>query len=243
MDPFELRINPETGEEEAIPVSSYNPLVERPELFQKYLEVSGIPKKYWDLDFDNYIGTKSKDDLKKAIWYARNFDEPQFEGKGLYLYGPNNTQKTTVMVSIMKEVMRRGKFTLYLQASQLQKILKNEDAFQPESDLHDIYEKCTNGFYEIIAIDDGFSPVKTVKYAGDKGNYIVAWWDDFLRTVLQNNQKLLLTSNVPMNEVKQNFSKDIQLLMERDIDELVFIDNVEVLLKDRKKSMWEGMEV
>lgn len=77
----------------------------RKELIKKkydyFLNQSGIPRFYWDINFKDYKGENSKENVEKLIYYSEHFNEDKFKFVHLYLYGSNNSQKCLIGNSLI----------------------------------------------------------------------------------------------------------------------------------------------
>lgn len=235
--PF-IEITSEDGETIAIPNKEYNPLIENPHLYQSYLRLSKIPSDYWDIEFEDYVGSGSVNEVKKVIQYAEHFFDPEYEAIGLYLYGPNRTQKTTLATCVGKEVLKQGKRVLYLQAGDFQKYLKNEDNFDPDPDMQRIVTNIYEGFYALIIIDDIFDEKKQLVYR-QSANFFTSMWNVFFNMTLKNKQKMILTSNTPLNKVGDDFSKDIEELIKDYLYPLEFLDSSKDIKRERLKNLFD----
>lgn len=235
--PFISVIN-ENGERVAVENPNYNPLDANPGMYDSLLALSKIPSDYYDIDFEDYIGTGSLDAVKKVIKYSDNFFNPAWNGKGLYLFGPNRTQKTALASCVGKEVLRKGKRVLYLQGGKFQKVLQNSENFEPDKQTQDHLTQIEHGFYDLLIIDDVLDDMKQVIHRSNPG-YIISPWNAFFNVTLKNKQKMILTSNVSLNKVGETFSGDIQELLMDYLYPLEFLDTSKEVKRSKLKELFE----
>lgn len=229
----------EEGELIAVRNPDYNPLEANPFLYDAYLRMSQIPVDYYNIEFEDYIGTGSIDAVKQVIKYSDNFFNPDWAGTGLYLYGPNRTQKTTLAICVGKEVIRKGSRVLYLQGGKFQKYLQNSENFEPDKEMRDYLIQIENGFYNLLIIDDVLDEYKQVIHKSNPG-YIISPWNAFFNVTLKNKQKMILTSNVPLHKVGETFSKDIQELLSDYLYPLEFLDSSKEVKRSNLKDLFKS---
>lgn len=96
----------------------FYPIYDEPVVIQTNINttyaVVGIPKRYYDMDFDwlRKHGSFPKENTEAYAVvkeYSHNLKENLESGKGLILRGPAGTGKTSIAVSLLKEAMRLGK--------------------------------------------------------------------------------------------------------------------------------------
>ena len=201
------------------------------------LKMSGIPELYHDLDFVDYLGTKSIDNVHKCKKYAENIMLPDYKGVGLYLQGEYRTQKTTIMCAIGKEAIRQGLKVKYYQAPELQDIMVNLNNFTPDELLLSEWKKIQN-YYNVILIDDLFDDKKQVLWKNN-GEHIIAAWDRFFRYVFTNHKRIIITSNTLFVQVGQKFSRAIYELLQDHLKELKFEDKGNVLKRNKIDELFE----
>lgn len=239
IEPYEEVLDPLTDEIISIPNEGYNPVENNEKLYSKLLKLSNIPESYWNLSFEDYKGEGSKEYLNKAIQYSQNFDDSLYDTVNLYLYGPNRTQKTMIMCAIGREQIRKNYKVVYFQANQLQNILLNQINFNPDKEQKKMQDKLYNKYYDLILIDDIFSSVKQFMWRDGKGDYIISLWDEFFRNAFQNKQRIIVTSNTRMIEIKNIFSQDLQELLLDYMYELYFFDSIKEEQRKWKDEVWE----
>ena len=101
----------------------FYPIYDKPVVIQTNVNTTyaavGIPKRYYDMDFDwlRKHGSFPKENAEAYAVvkeYSHNLKENLESGKGLILRGPAGTGKTSIAVSLLKEAMRLGKGCLMI---------------------------------------------------------------------------------------------------------------------------------
>ena len=96
----------------------FYPIYDEPVVIQTNVNTTyatvGIPKRYYDMDFDwlRKHGSFPKENAEAYAVvkeYSNNLKENLDTGKGLILRGPAGTGKTSIAVSLLKEVIALGK--------------------------------------------------------------------------------------------------------------------------------------
>lgn len=230
-------IQDEDGEIVAIP----NPIKQqeaRQKKYQLFLEKSNLPEFYWDIEFDDYKGSKDSDEFKKAKYYANNIDKPEFKHVSLFIYGSHSTQKTAVACNILKEAIRKGlKCKFILAGSLIDKLMKLQ-GFNKDEELYlEIKElkQC-----DVLFIDDIFDPSKAITWKNNN-DLIITEWDIFLRDLLSRNTKIIMTSNFDKTIIKQHYGESLFQLIDRNFVELYFTESIKEIRKLNVASAFDSM--
>ena len=86
---------------------------EEPELDWKLKMIrSGIPREFWHIEFDNFLGNSDK--LKLVKKYCKKINVARDEGFGFLLFGKNGVGKTSLIMLILKEALRNGYSAFYI---------------------------------------------------------------------------------------------------------------------------------
>lgn len=200
--------------------------------YEYLLNLSGIPRFYWDIEFSDYKGKNSLKEVEKLIYYAKNFNDKKFKYVHLYLWGINNSQKTALACNVGKEILKQGydvKFTL---AGVLIDKLMKLQGYGYQEELENEIKKLKQA--KVLIIDDIFDSAKSILWSkSDSADLIITAWDSFLRGIISSNTKLILTSNEPVNVLQTKFKKSIYHLIDRNFISIALQDDVKVF---RKKS-------
>lgn len=178
---------------------------------------AGLNPKWLNFDIEqDYVGTKSKENIERIKKYVLNFIKPAndevkkiMESASLYLYGPNGTQKTTVANWIGYECLRHNKTVKYILMNDLIKLLQRADRDEDEqAKLDKILE------VDCLILDESLSKDKVTVY---KSNYQIPFLDSFLRNRIQGKNKgIIFISNTSLDDIdEQVFGKSIKDLVIR----------------------------
>jgi len=73
---------------------------------------AGISKEFWDIDFDNFVGNRSK--VKIARKYCKKLNVAKQQGFGFLFVGDNGVGKTSLVMAILKEALKSGYSAFYI---------------------------------------------------------------------------------------------------------------------------------
>jgi DNA replication protein DnaC len=230
---FNTAVDPETGE-----VYTYVSEARKRELREQrreaYLQYSDIPKEYWKFRFDNkdLDGqiNMSRGLILEGLDFIDNFDK---KNTCLYLWGNQNaTGKTTLACAIAQELMLKGYSCFFSYAKTLIDNMMKLSGFNNDEDSQYYIDRIKNS--DVVVIDDIFDPNKSLYWNSKNNNVIISEWDSIIRYCLNDNKKLILTSNKSRDEVASLYSKDIASLLDRGFK---FIHFKESVLEARQKRL------
>jgi len=214
-----------------------NPRYKRKILEKKYnilLKKSNIPEFYWNVDFKHYKGENSKENLKKVIYYAQNFENEKFNHTHLYLFGSQSCQKTACGINILKEAIHRGKECYFVLGGILIDKLMKIQGYTINEEIESYINKLKNA--DMILLDDLFDEKKNL-YWSKNSDLVITAWDMFLREVVSSSTKIIITSNIPIEAIKEKFGESLYHLIDRNFLALSFYDNI----KNEKKRKYENL--
>lgn len=192
---------------------------------------SGIPVDYWNLGFkDAIVGSN-----REVVSVCRSYYQDVIKSNkryNLFLYGRNTTGKTTTACAIGKEFIANGKRVKFVLADHLIDLLMKTSGYSYIEELEkekQSYERC-----DLIIIDDAFDEKKALMWKSESNNQILSRWDSFLRHIVQNNVRMVITSNIPFERIANTYTKSISELLERNFKILTFEENVKQI---RKKNL------
>lgn len=205
-----------------------------------YLKASGIPNFYWDINFCNYQGRRSKDSLRKAQYYSKNFNDEKFNYIHLYLVGINNSQKTAIACNIGKEAIKQDKKVQFVLAGALiDKLLKSQ-GFTINEEIESYIKKIKE--CDMLIIDDIFDEKKSIHWKSESGKALVLTaWDNFLREVVSSNTKIIMTSNIPIENIETKFGESMYHLIDRNFLCLSFYDSIKEIKKKKYENLFEEL--
>ncbi len=209
---------------------------------EKYLILlrrSGIPEFYWNIDWKDYKGNKSKINFDKVLYYARNFHKDDFNHIHLYLWSEvNNSQKTACACNIGKEAIRQGYKVKFILGGTLIDWLMKNNGFNYQKEIYNQIQELKE--QDLLIIDDAFSVDKgTLWKNSSNNNLIVSEWDRFCREVVASNTKIIVTSNMQIDKIKELYSVSMYELIDRNFQILLFEDSIKEHRKKKFDNLWK----
>jgi len=201
--------------------------------YQHLLNLSEIPKEYYDLDFKDYKGEKSHSSVEKCIKYSESCKEDKFKNINLYLSGSYGTQKTTVVCGIGKQFINHGYKVKFVYASELIDYLMKNQGFSFNEDLQkkiDNYMKC-----DLLIVDDFGKGT----YWKNNPGLIIEAWDKFLRKIISESKRIVMTSNYSLDYIKEHYGESLYMLLHRNFEELEFFDSIHEVSREKFDGLWE----
>lgn len=192
-------------------------------------EHNGFDPRHYNYSPRTYAGTKSAADKDRIINYVDQFDKnPAVRSLVCYLYGPNGTQKTTMMSWVGKSLMDKGYSVRYMLMNNLVKLLMDAEDFDKEraEKARAKVEKLEET--DLLIIDESFDKEKMKLW---KSGYQLSYIDSWIRKRVGSlNKGLFFVSNVPIKEIEANgLGHSIQDFVEREVTlhncYLQFLDN------------------
>lgn len=206
--------------------------------YQYFLEKSGIPKFYWKIEFKDYRGRRSQKNVKKLIDYAENINHDKFKDVNLYLFGVNSTQKSSLACNLGKEAIKKGLKVKFVLAGILTDIFLKNQGYSREHDTYEQLQELENA--DIIIIDDAFDKNKSMLWSNKNSrSLIVSEWDRFLRKLIYNNQRIFITSNLTIENIKSEYSESLYELIDRNFITMQFLDSIKEKRKKRFENLFE----
>lgn len=219
-------------EEYAVPNKDYWDEINKKKYFL-LLQKSNIPDFYHTVEFCDYVGDLSIDNIHKLQVMIENIHEEKFKDINLYLWGSETgTQKTASACNFGKGCIKRGlkvrfmlfgSFVNYL--LKLQGFHKDEEADFKINDLKSA---------DIILLDDCFDPNKSIFWKKESSrDLIISELDIFFRELIYNKKRFVLTSNLSPEMINQNYGKFLYDLIDRNFIPMSFLDSVKSIRKER----------
>jgi len=208
---------------------------------EKYLILlkrSGIPEFYWNISWGDYRGNKSKTNFDKALKYSQQFTDAKFDHIHLYLWSElNSSQKTAIACNIGKEVIQKGlKVKFILGGTLIDNLMKN-NGFNFNKEIYDYIQDLKE--QDLLIIDDAFSADKGILWKNSPNNtLIIGAWDNFLREVVSSNTKVIVTSNLQIDKIKEMYSQSLFELVDRNFVVMLFEDSIKEHKKKKFDNLW-----
>jgi len=197
--------------------------------YDLHLAQSGIPSFYWNINFDDYQGSKTNKEYLYIKRYADNCHKKEFNHIHLFIYGLHSTQKSALAYNIGKEAIRNGlKVKSILAGTLIDKLMK----LQGFNFIQEIYNEVKElKECDLLIVDDCWDVEKAMHWNGLNKNLIIGEWDQFFREVLASNTKIVTTSNYDKNNIGQHFGKSIFELIDRNFFQVHLTESI----KEKRK--------
>ena len=176
------------------------------------LEKASIPNYIIEYEIENdYIGEKSKSNVKKLKKYVEDFEET-FSDCVLYVWGEMGTQKTTALHWVGKELSKKDVKVRFTTMKNLVDLLVNESFVEGSVEKIQELRNC-----DCLIIDRAFDSDQVTMY---KSGYQLPYLDSFLRNRIENDMKAtVIISNNHYNRISENkFNADIEDLIRRKVE-------------------------
>lgn len=161
---------------------------------------AGIPEKYWEFTYDNLL-PEFKDTNKEILqilkMYGIKLHEMVLAGHGLYIQGASGLAKSALSALTAKDAVSKGIVTYFTSMSQLTKLIMGANTSETDKlKLKWLVKRVKLLIVDEIDKDHNISNAQA--YAGSHVN-------DFFRTMYEKKRTMIITSNVPRDElVKSN---------------------------------------
>lgn len=186
---------------------------------ERKLKLSGLRADY---SFDNYRGTQSLDDLEALKEFTYHFDQYSYK-KMIYLYGPNNTMKTSMATACGKELIKAGYTVQYCTMNELINNLVQSFNDANKEAKEAFIQRCLE--VDLLILDECFDKSKVTIYST---GYQVPFLDNFLRSRFETGKKSLffISNKLPTDIEAEGFGASLQSLIVRNTEAslLVFKD-------------------
>ena len=193
-----------------------------------YMKDNGLLSKK-EYTFANYNGTASIKSLKRLMDITLDPDEAL--GTNFYIFGPNGTQKTTMVKAMCRRIAETycpaKKSIVFTSMSILVNALSDEREYY----FHDGDDCFSESIYQvnkfrnadILVLDESFDKEKMKAY---KSKWNLDLLDGFIRTRMDDEDKsTFYISNVNPEMIDiELFGPSIRDLIDRDTEKLMFLD-------------------
>lgn len=165
----------------------------RRELDRSDLERMRIPTRYWGSTFDRLSRDGGDNSLRSMVGnYIKKMAEMRSAGAGFIFWGKNGTGKSCASVVLAKEFRRRGHTVLFMEASDLKRMVIEKEYFDEDETY---WDRARN--VDVLVLDD-FG-----KGTMDSKGFGASLFDELIRA--RNSRKLvtIITSNLPHSDWKE----------------------------------------
>ena len=208
--------------------------------YDLFLKQSNIPNFYYNINFENYEGNQQSETFKKIKYYAEHCTEEKFNHVSLYLWGSHSCQKSALACNIGKEAMKQGLRVKFILAGNLISKFMKLQGFNQDHALYEEIEDLKT--YDMILLDDFGDPQKELQWKNNM-NLITSEWDQFFRDTLSNGVKFVITSNLSIETIAQNFGESLYALIYRNFETIQLSDSVKTLRKLNVSDAFKNIEI
>lgn len=191
---------------------------------------SNLPLACIERTFEDYLGERSKSNIKILEYYIYNFQGHKFN-PFIYLWGTQGTQKTTLASIVAKELIIKFKRSLSVfYVEDMEILVKNFGSFKETDEQKEFKERFLDD--DLVILDEAFFN----KYHTSVSDYQLRNIKYALKHRLEVKRKpTIFISNVSPIDIKKNgFTDVIQSLIIRNCEKqiLKFEDKCEDLQND-----------
>lgn len=164
-----------------------------------------------DYHFSDYRGTESLEDLKALEFMSNNFEKFRYK-KMIYVYGPNGTQKTSMIQALGKELIKKDYTAYYTLMQELINNLMPDFGKDTDPAREAFLKRCRE--VDLLIVDESWDKSKVTLY---NSGYQIPFLDSFLRQRFELNKgSILFVSNRQPSEIgSQGFGESLQNFVTR----------------------------
>lgn len=199
----------------------FYPIYDKPVIIQTNVNTTyaavGIPKRYYDMDFDwlrkNGSFPKENSEAYTVVKeYSHNLKENLESGKGLILRGPAGTGKTSIAVSLLKEAMKLGRGCLMISMPNL---LDNMLTLSKGDNVAYLsYEQKLRNIPLLLLDDFG------AEYS--KSDWVASKVESVIIDRYNRMKPIILTTNYSETWTEENYSQRIYDRLRGEYEEAIF---------------------
>lgn len=216
------------GEEYAIPNPEWQKHIQDLK-FDYYLNHSGIPKTYWNLEFEDVGFGMNERPTAVCNQYV---DKVKYGSKrNLMLYGSGVTGKTTALTNIGKKALKEGLSVKYMKSSEILDILQKSSGLVLNPEYTTMKENLLKT--KLLLIDDLFDPERNLMWKSDSKSMIIQEWYNFLSDFLDKGNNICFTTNIIKERIANDYSNSLFNLVDTNFQTLEFKESV----RDKRKKM------
>ena len=192
------------------------PVVIKSDVNRDYAAV-GIPRRYYDMDFEwlRKHGSFPKENSEAYAvvkHYVDNLEANLKSGKGLILRGPAGTGKTSIAVSLLKEVIALGKSCMMISMPNLLDTMLSLSKGDNVAFMN--YEQKLRSIPLLLLDDFG------AEYS--KSEWVATKVDSIIIDRYNNMRSIILTTNYSENWTKDHYSQRIYDRLRGEYAEAIF---------------------
>ena len=173
---------------------------------------------YTSLTFDDYKGNTSRTDLTCLRKIADNPQRFLDKGAMIYIYGPNGTQKTTMVKVLGYNLLKQDYKVFYIRMNDLIQTIIDAGSFNEieSSQARNTYKKLIEA--DFLLVDESFDKSKITLF---KSGYQIPYLDNFIRERYEDLKKpIIFISNIKPQDIDEGlFGKSLKDLINRSTGE------------------------
>lgn len=196
---------------------------------------------YTTLTFQDYKGDLSRTDLRCLQKIASDPKKFLDRGSMIYLYGPNGTQKTSMVKVLGQSLINNGHTVYYTRMNEMIQTIIDASSFNDSESLavENTYNKLLTS--EFLIVDESFDKSKITLY---RSGYQIPYLDNFIRERYESRRKpIIFVSNIKPDDIDENlFGRSLKDLIVRSTAEscLEFFDKfVENRIKTSRTALFD----
>lgn len=200
----------------------FHPSYDKPVVIQDNINVTyaaaGIPKRYYDMDFAwlRKHGSFPRENARAYAvikQYTDNLKENINTGKGLILRGPAGTGKTSIAISVLKEVVALGERCMMISMPNLLDTMLSLSKGDNVAFMN--YEQKLRSIPLLLLDDFG------AEYS--KSDWVAAKVDSIIIDRYNNMRSIILTTNYSETWTKDHYSQRIYDRLRGEYAEAIFL--------------------
>jgi len=208
--------------------------------FQLFLNKSNIPEFYHNVEFIDYIGDLSRENVHKLQVMVDRIQEEKFKDINLYLWGSETgTQKTACACNFGKGCIKKGLSVKFMLFGSFVNFIMKLQGFHRDEEADSRINELKSA--DIIILDDCFDPNKSLLWKKESSReLIVSELDTFFRELIYAHKRFVITSNLSLDMIKQNYGSFLFDLLDRNFLQLHFLDSIKNIRKERlSDELWK----
>ena len=169
---------------------------------------------YTELSFRDYKGDTSRTDLRCLQKVSEDPEKFLTRGSMIYLYGPNGTQKTSMVKVLGYSLIKSNYSVYYTRMNEMIQTIIDANSFNDSESLaaENIYNKLLSS--DFLIVDESFDKNKITLY---RSGYQIPYLDNFIRERYESRKKpIIFVSNVKPDSIDESlFGKSLKDLIVR----------------------------
>lgn len=158
---------------------------QRIKLTKAHMELMGIPRRFWNVHFDEIPECEGKVYLRS---YMRDIETMLDRGVGLLLWGANGHGKTSAAIIAAMEARRRGASVLFAQAETLRQAVIEKTMFSTDKTLVERAREV-----DFLVLDD-----LGKEHSGESA-FSERFFENLLRERCAQKRVTFITTNLPIS--------------------------------------------